>query len=259
MSNAKIFFLQGLLVLWLSSLLLSSYRRNQILYIALELITIGIAGEVASLKSFLINQFFRQNVDNGQQISEDIAERRADFWEYAAKFFGMFTSWAFVSGLSWNQTFMVTFIVVTVSYFLFCCGSSCYIRVNPTRETANSRIMQARSLLVLIPLCLTFVPYSLVEASGNTLFIVQSYRLDTGINPRISIDSFNRIPITSLYLFYTLISSIVSMSYNFLFRKLWGSEESIRMRHRAGFVRMGIGMLLHLVPPQVLGWWRFGD
>ncbi|XVE84394.1 hypothetical protein DITRI_Ditri17bG0009000 [Diplodiscus trichospermus] len=171
---------------------------------------------------------------------EDIAEDRADFWFHAAGFLGMFTSWAFASSLNWNHTFMVTFIVVTVAYLTFCCGICYYKHIRLSNKTAASRMMQAKRLLKLIPLCLTFIPYSLVEASGNTLFVVQSYRLDSGINPRIPVDSFNRIPITSLYVFYTLISSIISMSSDFLIKKRWRNEEA--MQH-ARFVRIGIGML----------------
>ncbi|XWS71293.1 hypothetical protein CRYUN_Cryun03dG0126200 [Craigia yunnanensis] len=177
----------------------------------------------------------------GQQISEDIAEGCANIWYKAAAFLGMFISWAFASSLNWNHAFMVTFIVVTVAYLLFYCGRSYYKREDPTTETAASRMMQAKRLLKLISLSLTFIPYSLVEASGNTLFIVQSYGLDSSINPRITLGSFNRIPITSLYVFQTLISSIVSISSNFLIRKFWSSEET--MQHRAGFVRIGIGIL----------------
>ena len=203
--------MQGLLSLWLCNLLLSQDRRNQLLYLGLVSSTIGIAGKESSLNPFLFYQFYLQMVDNnqlseGQQISEDIAEGRADFWANAAMFLGMFTSWAFATSLNWNHTFMVTFIAVTVAYLLFCCGSCYYKREDPTTKTAASRMMQAKRLLKLISLSLTFIPYSLVEASGNTLFIVQSYGLDSSINPRITLGSFNRIPITSLYLFQTLIS-----------------------------------------------------
>ncbi|XVF47177.1 hypothetical protein PTKIN_Ptkin03bG0088200 [Pterospermum kingtungense] len=174
----------------------------------------------------------------------DISEGRANFWAYASMYIGTLTSWAFASSLNWNHTFMVTFIVVTVAYFLFCCGSCYYRREVPSKETAVSRMKQAKRLVKLIFILLTFIPYSsLVEDSGNTLFIVQSYGLDTSINPSITLGSFNRVPITSLYVFQTLISSIISMSSDFVIWKLWSSEETMQMKHRAGFVRIGIGML----------------
>ncbi|XVE59838.1 hypothetical protein DITRI_Ditri05aG0079000 [Diplodiscus trichospermus] len=178
--------------------------------------------------------------DNNQELA-DIAGNRASVWEMAAGFLGTFTCWAFASSLDWNYAFMVTFILVTVAYLLFCCGRCYYKHLDPTKETAASRMIQAKRLVKLIPLCLTFIPYSLVNAlGGDTLFVLQSYRMKS-INIWIPIGPRNRVPINSLHVFRTLIKSIMSMSSNFLIRKLWSSENA--MRFRAGCVRIGVGML----------------
>ncbi|XVE59834.1 hypothetical protein DITRI_Ditri05aG0078600 [Diplodiscus trichospermus] len=227
-------------MLWLFSFLLSQQTRNQLLYLGLGFLTLGRAGQVA-LYPFLFLQFYLQKVGNNQ-VSGDIAEGRAGLWEKAAGFLGTFTCWAFASSLDWDHAFLVTFIVVTVAYLLFCCGCRYYEHDHPTENRAASRMIEAKRLLKLIPLCLTFIPYSLVNASGDTFFILQSDGLDQRINPRIAVGSFNRIPPTSLYVFRTIISSIMSISSNFLIGKFWSSENTMHHR-RAGFLRIGIGML----------------
>lgn len=203
---------------------------------------VGIAGQDASLSPFLFNQFYLDN----EQISEDIAEGCADVWDNVAGLVGKFISWTFASSLEWNPAFKFSFIGVTVAYLLFCCGSRYYKRKAPTKETATSRMMQAKRPIKLIFLLITFIPYCLVVFSGLSLFLLQGVQLDDSIKLKIhvaGVDKVNRIPLSSLYLFQKLITFIISKSYDFVIGKLWSSEETMTIKHRAGFVRIGIGML----------------
>ncbi|KAG8483593.1 hypothetical protein CXB51_022443 [Gossypium anomalum] len=239
----------GLLILWLSSLLLSQQTSNQMLYIALPVILVGLAGEDVSLEVFLRQHFVEETIavdktkSERQQSEEykDIVEGRASLWSNGAGFLGQFICWTFASSLSWKKTIMVSFIEVAAAYALFICGKRYYLRIPPTRRTAVSQLKEAKGLVKLIPLWLLFIPYCLAEVAGFSIFILQSYRLDTRINPRISLhNSFNKVPVNSLYVFKQFISFLVSMSTKYLIRKLWSSEEA--MQRGARYWRMGVGM-----------------
>ncbi|KAL1152707.1 hypothetical protein V6Z11_A09G128300 [Gossypium hirsutum] len=153
-----------------------------------------------------------------------------------------FICWTFASSLSWKQTIMISFIEVAVAYALFICGKRFYLHIPPTRRTAISRLKEARGLVKLIPHWLLFIPYCLVEVAGFSIFILQSDRLDTRINPRISLHSFNKVPVNSLYVFKQFISFLVSMSTKYLIRKFWSSEKA--MQRGARYWRMGVGMAI---------------
>ncbi|KAA3455400.1 protein NRT1/PTR FAMILY 5.7-like [Gossypium australe] len=238
----------GLLILWLSSLLRSQQTRNQMLYIVLPVILVGLAGMQVSQKGFLRQHFEEETIivdktkSERQQEEEykDIVDGRASLWSNGASFLGQFICWTFASSLSWKQTIMVSFIEVAAAYALFICGKRFYLRIPPTRRTAVSRLKETRRLVKLIPLWLLFIPYCLVEVAAFSIFILQSDRLDTRINPRISLHSFNKVPVNSLYVFKQFISFLVSMLTKYLIRKLWSSEEAIQRGAR--YWRMGVGM-----------------
>ncbi|KAK6247596.1 hypothetical protein QUC31_019161 [Theobroma cacao] len=243
----------ALLVLWLSSWLLASHVSNIIFYVALTLFMLGTAGQDASLKPFLCDQF-RATMDIDEieimedQFSqkqhmekyEDTLRIRANFWNYIAVFLGTVVSSTFASSLEWDETFKVSLIVVVVAYLAFCSGKCCYDHEDPAGKTVAERMNQAKPLVKLLPLWITFIVYSLVEATGYTLFIEQSENLDDRIDLRIPIHSFNRIPLTSFYVLQSFTTFIISLLCDFLIIKFWSSEESIQ--HRARFVRIGIGM-----------------
>ncbi|KAK6247594.1 hypothetical protein QUC31_019159 [Theobroma cacao] len=203
----------ALLVLWLSSWLLALHVSNIIFYVALMLFMLGTAGQDASLKTFLDDQFV---------------------------FLGTFVSSTFASSLEWDETFKVSLIVVVVTYLVFCFGKCCYDHEDPAGKTVAERMNQAKPLVKLLPLWITFIVYSLVEATRYTLFIEQSENLDDRIDLRIPIYSFNRIPLTSFYVLQNFTTFIISLLCDFLIKKFWSSEESIQ--HRARFARIGIGM-----------------
>ncbi|KAK8279674.1 hypothetical protein V6Z12_D09G127200, partial [Gossypium hirsutum] len=238
----------GLLILWLSSLLRSQQTRNQMLYIALPVILVGLAGKEVSLEGFLRQHFVEETIVVDETKSErqqeedynDIVDGRASLWSTGAGFLGQFICWTFTSSLRWQQRIMVSFIEVAAAYALFICGKRFFLRIPPTRRTAVSRLKEAGGLVKLIPLWLLFIPYCLVEVAGFSIFILQSDRLDTEINPRISLHSFNQVPVSSLYVFEQFISFLVSMSTKYLIRKLWSSEEA--MQRGARYWRMGVGM-----------------
>ncbi|TYH02362.1 hypothetical protein ES288_A09G134800v1 [Gossypium darwinii] len=240
----------GLLILWLSSLLRSQQMSNQMLYIALPVVLVGLAGKQVSLKEFLRQHFIEETIVVDKTKSErqqnedywDIVEGRASLWSNGAGFLGQFICWTFTSSLSWKQTIMISFIEVAVAYALFICGKRFYLHIPPTRRTAISRLKEARGLVKLIPHWLLFIPYCLVEVAGFSIFILQSDRLDTRINPRISLHSFNKVPVNSLYVFKQFISFLVSMSTKYLIRKLWSSEKA--MQRGARYWRMGVGMAI---------------
>ncbi|XP_039012785.1 protein NRT1/ PTR FAMILY 5.7-like [Hibiscus syriacus] len=244
-------FLQGLLLLWLCSKFLSKKTNIGILYIALPLLIAGLAGEDACLESHLCIQFDFEEDDmvdgdtrsERQQMEEyaDVVTGRAGVWSYGASSLGKFICWTFASSLDWTQRTMVSFIVVTAAYILFICGRSYYKCNTPTGRRAVSRLKEAMGLVKLIPLWLLFIPYSLVEAARDTLFILQSDGLDTSINPRITLHSFNQIPLTSLYVFSSFISFLVSTSSKYLIKKLLRNEEP--KQHCARSAGIGVGML----------------
>ncbi|KAG4183395.1 hypothetical protein ERO13_A09G107700v2 [Gossypium hirsutum] len=199
----------GLLILWLSSLLRSQQTSNQMLYIALPVILVGLAGMQVSLGVFL-RQHFEETIVVDETKSEreqeeeyqDFVDGCASLWSNGAGFLGKFICWTFASSLSWKQTIMVSFIEVAAAYALFICGKRFYLRIPPTGRAAVSRLKEARGLVKLIPLWLLFIPYCLVEVADFSIFILQSERLDTRINPRISLhNSFNKVPVSSLYVF----------------------------------------------------------
>ncbi|XP_017982555.1 PREDICTED: protein NRT1/ PTR FAMILY 5.10 isoform X1 [Theobroma cacao] len=243
----------ALLVLWLSSWLLASHVSNIIFYVALTLFMLGTAGQDASLKPFLYDQFrgtmdideteiMEDQFSQKQQMEkyEDTFINRAKFWTNIAAFLGTFVSSTFASSLDWDETFKVSLIIVVVAYLVFCSGKCCYDHEDPVGKTVAERMNQAKPLVKLLPLWITFIVYSLVEATGYTLFIEQSENLDDRIDLRIPIYSFNRIPLTSFYVLQTFTTFIISLLCDFLIKKFWSSEESIQ--HRARFVRIGIGM-----------------
>ncbi|MFQ6631668.1 hypothetical protein Gotur_008799 [Gossypium turneri] len=188
------------------------------LYIALPVILVGLAGKQASVEVFLRQHFEEETIVVDETKSErqqeeeyeDNVDGRASLWSNGAGFLGRFICWTFASSLSWKQTIMVSFIE------------------------------EARGLVKLIPLWLLFIPYCLVEGAGCSIFILQSDRLDTEINPRISLHLSNKVPVTSLYVFEQFISFLVSMSTKYLIRKLWSSEEA--MQRGARYWRIGVGM-----------------
>ncbi|MBA0858549.1 hypothetical protein Goshw_027893 [Gossypium schwendimanii] len=222
--------------------------RNQMLYIALPAILVGLAGKQASVEVFLHQHFEEETIVVDETKSErqqeeeyeDIVDGRASLWSNGAGFLRRFICWTFASSLSWKQTIMVSFIEVAAAYAFFTCGKPFYRRIPPTRRTAVSRLKEARGLVKLIPLWLLFIPYCLVEGAGCSIFILQSDRLDTEINPRISLHLSNKVPVTSLYVFEQFISFLVSMSTKYLIRKLWSSEEA--MQRGARYWRLGVGM-----------------
>ncbi|KAK6235422.1 hypothetical protein SCA6_010759 [Theobroma cacao] len=171
---------------------------------------------------------------------EDTLTNCANFWNYIAVFLGTFISSTFASSLDWDETFKVSLIIVMVAYLVFRSGKCCYDHGDPTGKMVAERMNQAKPLVKLLPLWITFIIYSLVEATGYTLFIEQSENLDDRIDLWILIYSFNRIPLTSFYVLQTFTTFIISLLCDFLIKKFWSSEESIQ--HRARFVRIGIGM-----------------
>lgn len=243
-------FLRGFLILWLSGLPLSQQTRNQILYIALPVLSVGLAGNGVSLEVFLRRHFEEDTIVVDETKSErqqkeeymDIVEGRASLWSNGAVFLGQFISWTFASSLKWKQTLMVSFIEVAAAYALFICGKRYYLRIPPTRRTAVSRLKEVRGLVKLIPLWLLFIPYILAEVARFSISVLQGYRLDTRINPRISLNTFNKVSVNSLYVFEQFISFLVSMSTKYLIRKLWSSEEA--MQRGARYWRMGVGMAI---------------
>ncbi|XP_039022969.1 protein NRT1/ PTR FAMILY 5.7-like [Hibiscus syriacus] len=217
-------FLQGLLLLWICSKFLSEKTNTGTLYVALPLLTAGLAGEDACLEILLCDQFKEDDIVFDQTRSE-----RQQMEEYACvASTGRKEQWSLSS--LWPR-----------AYALFICGGSYYKRKAPTGRRAVSRLKEAMGLIKLIPLWLLFIPYCLVEAAGNTLFILQSIGLDTGINPKITLHSFNQIPITSLYVFGSFRSFLVSLSSKYLIGKLWSNEEP--KQHRARSDGIVVGML----------------
>ncbi|KAB2065780.1 hypothetical protein ES319_A09G114200v1 [Gossypium barbadense] len=203
----------GLLILWLSSLLRSQQTSNQMLYIALPVILVGLAGMQVSLGVFLRQHFEEVTIVVDETKSkreqeeeyQDIVDGCASLWSNGAGFLGKFICWTFASSLSWKQTIMVSFIEVAAAYALFICGKRFYLRIPPTGRAAVSRLKEARGLVKLIPLWLLFIPYCLVEVAGFSIFILQ-----------------------------------ISMLTKYLIRKLWSSEEA--MQRGARYWRMGVGM-----------------
>ncbi|KAK6247597.1 hypothetical protein QUC31_019162 [Theobroma cacao] len=163
---------------------------------------------------------------------EDTLTNRANFWNYIAVFLGTFISSTFASSLEWDETFKVSLIIVVVAYLVFCSGKCCYDHGDPTGKMVAERMNQAKPLVKLLPLWITFIVYSLVEATGYTLFIEQSENLDDRIDLWIPIYSFNRIPLTSFYVLQTFTTFIISLLCDFLIKKFWSSEESIQHRAR---------------------------
>ncbi|TYH02363.1 hypothetical protein ES288_A09G134900v1 [Gossypium darwinii] len=203
----------GLLILWLSSLLRSQQTINQMLYIALPVILVGLARMQVSLGVFLRQHFEEVTIVVDETKSkreqeeeyQDIVDGCASLWSNGAGFLDKFICWTFASSLSWKQTIMVSFIEVAAAYALFICGKRFYLRIPPTGRAAVSRLKEARGLVKLIPLWLLFIPYCLVEVAGFSIFILQ-----------------------------------ISMLTKYLIRKLWSSEEA--MQRGARYWRMGVGM-----------------
>ncbi|EOY20404.1 Uncharacterized protein TCM_046304 [Theobroma cacao] len=192
---------------------------------------LGTAGQDASLQTFLDDQFCAtMDIDETEIMEDQFSQKqhmekyegtltnRVNFWNYIAVFLGTFVSSTFASSLEWDETFKVSLKIVVVAYLVFCSGKCCYDHENPAGKMVAERMNQAKPLVKLPPLWITFIVYSLVEATGYTLFIEQSENLDDRIDLWIPIYSLNRISLTSFY----------------------SSEESIQ--HRARFVRFGIGM-----------------
>ncbi|TYJ18339.1 hypothetical protein E1A91_A09G116700v1 [Gossypium mustelinum] len=127
----------GLLILWLSSLLRSQQTGNQMLYIALLVILVGLAGMQVSLGVFLRQHFEEVIIVVDETKSEreqeeeyqDIVDGCASLWSNGAGFLGKFICWTFASSLSWKQTIMVSFIEVAAAYALFICGKRFYLRI----------------------------------------------------------------------------------------------------------------------------------
>ncbi|KAH1092100.1 hypothetical protein J1N35_019357 [Gossypium stocksii] len=243
----------GLGTLWLSSVLEYKQMGKPMLYIALVILLVGLAGIQVSLEDFLSQHFEDETIVVDETRSErqqeeeyqDIVEGRTSLWSNGAGFLGTFICWMFSSSLNWKQTIITSLIEVVVAYLLFICGKRFYLRIPPTQRTTVSRLKEARELVKLIPLWLLFIPYCLAEVASFSIFILQSERLDTRINPRInpriSLDnSFNNVPVSSLYVFNHFISFLVSMSTKYLIRNIWNSEEA--MQRGARYWRMGVGM-----------------
>ncbi|KAE8705751.1 hypothetical protein F3Y22_tig00110418pilonHSYRG00175 [Hibiscus syriacus] len=234
-------------MLWLSSTPVSLGTSNRTLYIALLLILVGLAGEEASLPSILEKQFEDDEIAVDGRGTEKQKKRehnrivwgRANLWSYGAAFLAKFTYWMLLpSNLGWEQRVKDSFIAVAVSYVVFICGRCCYELGRPTRLPVAARFKEATRLFKLIPLWLLFIPYTLVEAAGSTVFILQSYRL---VNPRISRSLSEEIPPTSLYVLGKFTSFLVSASASFLIDKVWRNENK---QHRARYVRMSVGLLI---------------
>ncbi|PPS09970.1 hypothetical protein GOBAR_AA10673 [Gossypium barbadense] len=161
------------------------------LYIALPVILVGLAGMQVSLGVFLRQHFEEVTIVVDETKSkreqeeeyQDIVDGCASLWSNGAGFLGKFICWTFASSLSWKQTIMVSFIEVAAAYALFICGKRFYLRIPPTGRAAVSRLKEARGLVKLIPLWLLFIPYCLVEVAGFSIFILQSERLDTRLIP----------------------------------------------------------------------------
>ncbi|CAB4262666.1 unnamed protein product [Prunus armeniaca] len=278
-------YLLGLLLLWIRSKFMSAQTEAKVYYGAAVLIGIGEAGRSATLKEFLDDQYFseqKERPSTDENYLKRLETRKEALWRHPW-FLGALLA-VFLPTPSWTSTFMVSTILVGVSYLLFLLGYSCYFlsrRIH--KSTWKSRLYYLKKLSLVYPvqeqeqeqeqrggeICIVtrvtsssscppeeaqrkkfwplielkagkgffieviamwsaFFAYSLVEATGSTLFFEQMSSLDTdsGIGS-----------VMDVAVFLTLVSGfssfLVSFIYNLLIPKQW---------RKATLVRIGCGL-----------------
>ncbi|KDP36569.1 hypothetical protein JCGZ_08336 [Jatropha curcas] len=101
----------------------------------------------------------------------------------------------------------------------------------------ETEVKHAKRLLTLIPLWMTFLMYSVVQASGNTFFIEQT----DGMKIRINAD-FD-FPITFFFIFQSLTRSITSYLANLLISKKW----RLATQQRPQLLKINSGMAFSIM------------
>ncbi|OMO65591.1 Proton-dependent oligopeptide transporter family [Corchorus olitorius] len=263
--------MQGLLLLWLKwKVRLSHNSSIGLFYPALLSLAIGIAG-VEAAKEFLLLQFPDKELEEevvaaveaaaaaGDQFSqkkkleefERTIETRASVWWYAFISVGSIVASTFTSGLSWETTLMVCFILMAVVYSFFCSGNRYY---NKKPSTTSFTFLASKFKFRLLPLWTIFLVYSLFQAAGETFFIEQSDRLDDRVDIRIPIYSFNinRIPLSSFYILQNFTSFAISLLSDYLIENRWST--SATTQRLATCVRICFGMVL-ACGCCMMAWW----
>ncbi|BFG41346.1 hypothetical protein CerSpe_276200 [Prunus speciosa] len=123
-TNAAYFL--GLLLLWICSKF-ALQTVTKVYYGAVVLMVLGEAGRSATLKEFLENQYFSEDKERpstDENYLKRLETRKEALWRHPW-FLGALLA-VFLPTPSWTSTFMVSTILVGVSYLLFLLGYSCY-------------------------------------------------------------------------------------------------------------------------------------
>ncbi|PRQ39217.1 putative proton-dependent oligopeptide transporter family, major facilitator superfamily [Rosa chinensis] len=187
--------------------------------------------------------------EDDKQKRKRVETRQAALWSHPW-FIGAAAPLALVNR-SWPTQLLLSMIAVGVSYLLFWYGVFAYSRnirnesndpagrdtglcpaiksLSPSEETASwkSRLKPNISRKQMLVMCLAFIVYSLVEATGNTFFFDQMNLLDYHIG------NFE-VPIIYFVILESLSSSVIS----FLWRLLVPNQSK-----SATLVRIGCGLV----------------
>ncbi|PQM35426.1 protein NRT1/ PTR FAMILY 5.10-like [Prunus yedoensis var. nudiflora] len=150
-TNAAYFL--GLLLLFYSSKFESSQTVAKVYYGAVVLIVLGEAGRSATLKEFLENQYFSEDKERpstDKNYLKRLETRKEALWHHPW-FLGALLA-VFLPTPTWTSTFMVSTILVGVSYLLFLLGYSCYFLSSGIhKSTWKSRLCYLKKLSLVYP------------------------------------------------------------------------------------------------------------
>ncbi|XP_025014053.1 protein NRT1/ PTR FAMILY 8.2 isoform X2 [Ricinus communis] len=100
-----------------------------------------------------------------------------------------------------------------------------------------AEVKNAKRLLTMLPLWMTFLIYGMVQAAGSTFFIEQSNGMDVYIN-----DNFD-FPITAFFILESLTRDLTSYLVNFLISKICRVEG----KQPAQLVKINAGMFFSIL------------
>lgn len=101
----------------------------------------------------------------------------------------------------------------------------------PDKPCSVAQVKEAKFLLRMVPMWMTFLTYSLVDATGSTFFLEQASKIN---------DDF---PITVFIILVTVTNFVIECLCDFLFRKI-GSEMNGQLIMQG---RIGIGMTFSVI------------
>ncbi|KAF4353348.1 hypothetical protein F8388_015759, partial [Cannabis sativa] len=204
--------------------------QKVLFYTALALIVMGMAGHSTSLNSLMI-----EHATIKRQTQEEEEVQASQIWSFCFGMFGMvivyiaiilaitfIKPWSLRLGIPAICTVIATTIFLTSSCSYKCLDKAAIIvqsesleqqEKNKWRLCRVSEVEETKSMICMIPICLSFLVVGLVSSLGNTFFIEQANHMNQKVGKLT-------VPIPIFLWFYDQSKSYYASSYSQFARSL---------------------------------------